>query len=458
MKFFAKENRHFFKNNFQLMYAVVLLILIPAALIINTVIFINNTQKVIDAELQKKASLATGILSASLPDLLSDPAALQKRIVLLAQSNEELRSIDVLVPDGENFKITASLDPQAAGTISKFVYNTIAWKTDESVAYQTNSSALSTEDQSQRSDQRFWIVAAPVKSQAGTKVAILTTKISSKVIDDLSRDNLNRSIIVLVVTVLIIVLLLANNTRMFQYAVLFKKLKEVDQMKDEFISMTSHELRAPIVGIRGYLQMILDKSFGELPKEAEEKLKLVLRESNRLHELVEDLLDVSRIEQGRVTLELKPINLLLLFEEVVGTFKKIASDKGLQLITDVKVNVPPVHADLAKFKQIIVNLTSNAVKYTPKGSVTLSAEVKEEMVKIKISDTGMGMSAKDREHLFEKFYRVRNEKTDSISGTGLGLWITRELVRLMKGEIYIDSMENVGTQVSIVLPAYKEKK
>lgn len=459
MKFFSRDNVLFLKKNFQIIYAVILLILIPAGLVLNSVLFIKNTQNVIDVELQRKANLANGIASEYVDNFLTDATALQSKIERLAQNNEEIKSLDVLVKKDDDFQIVASLDKSFVGKTSKYLNNTIAWTTDKPVAFQTTSPSLSAEQQELFSNQRFWVVVNPVHNEAGQKVALVSMKVSSQVIDALVKDNLTKSIIVLVATVLVVILLLATNSRLFQYAVLFRKMKEVDLMKDEFISMASHELRAPITGIRGYLEMILDKSFGELPKVAEEKLKLVHRETKRLHDLVEDLLDVSRIEQGRVKLNPQPVNLPSVADEIFKSFEKQVSDKGLKLEANIKTDLPKVYADENKLKQVLVNLMSNAVKYTFKGKIILAAEpVEEKTIKIKISDTGLGMTSKQREHLFEKFYRIRNEKTDSISGTGLGLWITKQLVLLMNGEIYVDSIENVGTQVTVLLPIYREKK
>lgn len=461
MKFFSRYNIIFLKKNFQIVYSIILIILIPAGLIINSVVFIKNTQKVIDVELQRKVMLANQIVGPSVPDLLSKQDILQSNVEKLAKSNEEIKSLDIMIPEGDDFKIVASLDKTYIGKISKYLNNKIAWNTEEAVAFQTTSPALSTEDQKSLSDQRFWVVVNVARNQEGQKVALVSMKVSSKIIDDLAQDNLIKSVIILTVTIVIIILLLASNTRLFHYAILFRKLKEVDEMKDEFISMASHELRAPITGIRGYLSMILDKSFGEIPKEAEEKLQMVFEESNRLHDLVEDLLEVSRIQQGRIKFNLQPLAVNLIIESMVKTFEQQAKEKNLKIITEIKTDLPKIYADKSRLEQILVNLVSNSIKYTMKGNVTASAELvsgKEETVKIKISDTGIGMSAKDRERLFEKFYRIKNEKTDKIIGTGLGLWITRELVRLMKGEIYVDSMENVGTQVTILFPVYKEKK
>ncbi len=460
MNLFSKDFFKVVRNNFQFVYGVVLLVLIPGAFVVITVLFIGNTDKVIDIELQRKASLANSIISSDIANDLADHPSIQSRIEAIAADNDEIRGLDVLIPKGEDFKIIASLDPEAVGEVSKYFYNTIAWQGGDMIAYETFSGALSTEDQHQIGGERFWVVVNPVQNEANEKVAIVSVKMSSKVIDDLANDNLNKSVIVLIITLVAVILLLVNNTRLFHYASLFRKLKEVDKMKDEFISMASHELRAPITGIRGYLEMIVEGSFGELSEEAHQKLAMVLEESNRLHDLVEDLLEVSRIDQGRIKLTMKPLALEPVINGVVKTFDQQAKEKSLQLVTDIKPDLPYINVDESRLKQVLVNLTSNAIKYTMNGKITISAELvigKEDMVKIKVSDTGIGMSAKDREHLFEKFYRVRNAKTDKITGTGLGLWITQEIIQLMKGEIYVDSIENVGTQVTVLFPPIKKQ-
>jgi len=460
MNLFPKDFFKVVRNNFQFVYGVVLLVLIPGAFVIITVLFIRNTDNVIDIELQRKASLANSIISSDIVgDLLNHPI-IQSRIETIAADNDEIQGLDVLIPEGKDFKIIASLDSEAVGKVSKYFYNTIAWQGGDMIAYETFSGALSTEDQYQIGSERFWVVVNPVQNEANEKVAIVSVKMSSKVIDDLASDNVNKSVIVLIVTLVAVILLLVNNTRLFHYASLFRKLKEVDKMKDEFISMTSHELRAPITGIRGYLEMIVEGSFGELPQEAHQKLAMVLEESNRLHDLVEDLLEVSRIDQGRVKVTMKPLILAPVINGIVKTFDQQAKEKNLQLVTEIKPDLPKITVDESRLKQVLVNLISNAIKYTTKGKITISAELvigKDNMVKIKVSDTGIGMSAKDREHLFEKFYRVRNAKTDKMTGTGLGLWNTREVIRVMKGEIYVDSIENVGTQVTVLFPPIKKQ-
>ncbi len=461
MKIFSRQYLTFLKNNIQVVYGVVLLIVIPGALVLNTLLFFGRARDVMDTELLRKAELADSIFSTEVPALLADQTSLQAKVTAVAKSTDELQSLDVLVPDGTNFKILASLDPSVIGQSTDKIYNTLAWQTRESKAFYTSSNALSTKDESIMSSERFWVVVKPVLDDSGKPVALASIKLSSKVVDDLSQQMFNRSLYVLIGSIIIIILLLLNNTRLFQYAVLANKLREVDQMKDEFISMTSHELRAPITGIRGYLMMIEDGSFGQLPDLAHEKVKLVLGETNRLHDLVEDLLDVSRIEQGRMKLDIKPVSVLEAVDGVLMTFTHQAESKKLKIQTDIPDNSLRALADENKLKQLLVNLVSNAIKYTQKGSVTVSAHTvteKVQMVKIIVADTGLGMSAKSRENLFQKFYRVRTEQTANITGTGLGLWITKAIVIMMKGEIYCDSIEGVGTQMTVLLPAAPENR
>ncbi|MEK9152559.1 MAG: HAMP domain-containing sensor histidine kinase, partial [Patescibacteria group bacterium] len=281
-----------------------------------------------------------------------------------------------------------------------------------------------------------------------------SAKISLGLIDDLVSTNLFWSYLWLAITVLIVILLLASNTRIFEYAVLFRKLKEVDQMKDDFISMASHELRAPTTAIRGYLSLFLEDAFGKLEEKPKSILQITYGITNHLATLIEDLLDVSRIEQGRMKLDIKAMRPEILVDEIVAQMHFEAEKK--QLAFEYKKPAEPLRkiaVDESRIKQVLINLVSNAIKYTPSGSVTVTTIPKDEkLLEIKITDTGLGMSAEAREKLFQKFYRVRTDDTRDIPGTGLGLWITKQIVEIMGGRIYVDSIEKVGTQVSVLVP------
>jgi two-component system phosphate regulon sensor histidine kinase PhoR len=230
-------------------------------------------------------------------------------------------------------------------------------------------------------------------------------------------------------------------------------------MKDEFISMASHELRTPVTVIKGYAQTMMEESKElNLKKEGVEYLSIINTSTERLGNLIEDLLNVSRIEQGRFKVELKEINAQTIIEETIKEISVQAKEKNLILNFEAKENmIDLISADKDKLKQVLINIIGNSIKYTNEGSVDVKIYNKDNNLIINIKDTGIGMSAKEREHLFEKFYRIKNKRTQDVIGTGLGLWITKQIIEIMKGNIFVDSIEEVGTQVTIEFPLIIKK-
>jgi len=457
-----KSKINFLKKNYQIIYSIVLIIFIPLAIIANTVIFTRAYKTAIDQEMHNKAIGIINTINASILDILSKPEELQKRVGLISKFNSDIRSLDILEYKNDKFNTVASLDQNMLGKTSNELENVIAWNTNKPIAFLTNSSVKSNLDKNisfKNETERFWVVIMPLSDKMGDKAGLLSMKVSLADMDLIMGEILVKSYVVLLITVLIIILLLANNTRLFEYVTLYKKIKEVDQMKDEFISVASHELRTPVTCIRGYISMALEGTFGELNDKLKDNLKIVGSSAERLAVLVDDLLNVSRIEQGRLKPDLKPVEIGKVMNEIVNELSVQSGAKQLILnYKPHKESLPLVNLDIDKFKQILINLIGNAIKYTVKGSVeVITSEKNDKDLEIKIKDTGIGMSAKARERLFEKFYRVESDKTKGITGTGLGLWITKQLVEMMKGQIMVDSIEEVGTQVTLIFPIIKNK-
>jgi len=181
-------------------------------------------------------------------------------------------------------------------------------------------------------------------------------------------------------------------------------------------------------------------------------LERIMVSSERLNNLVDDLLNVSRIEQGRMKVINESIEIEPLIENIVSQLKFTAEEKNLKLVFEKQENkLPLITSDSEKLKQVLINLIGNSIKYTEKGTVKIITKSENNKLEIKIIDTGIGLAAEEQKHLFEKFHRVRNEKTKDITGTGLGLWITKQIVELLNGKISLESMEDVGTQVTIKL-------
>lgn len=470
LKEFIVKNR----ESFQLVYGLILIILIPVLIAININSIIERYNNNIDVSLQKQLLTVGRSVYALIRDDLDDQAILQEKIEQLSKRNPEFQSIEILVPekisaDGNIknvFKISASLDKSSIGkVIDLFYYNSI-WGIDDNEAVATpsfqafaNYKGEALLNNLSRQD-RFWNLAMPMNDPSGERKAILSLKISSKIVDDLASENRNSSMFWLIITVIAVITFLSINMRLWDYAVLYKKIKEVDQMKDEFISMASHELRTPLSAIKGYTSLMLEGTFGKISNpEMERSLVRVMASTKRLEELVEDLLNVSRIEQGRLDVNMTGVKIEPIIEEINGQLKISADEKNLALIYQKpEKELPMIECDPDRLKQILVNLVGNSIKYTEKGSVTVSTEInKDNKLEIKVKDTGIGMSAEEQKRLFEKFYRIKNDKTEKIVGTGLGLWITKQIVEFMKGKIYVESMKGAGTQFTVILCLAKDK-
>ena len=189
----------------------------------------------------------------------------------------------------------------------------------------------------------------------------------------------------------------------------------------------------------------------KLSHAGKEHLENIDRSASQLNLLIGDILDVAKLQEGRMSFAYKNVDVSGDIATVVDSFMKPAVDKGLRLSYD-RTPLPLLSVDTDRFRQVMINLVGNAVKYTPKGKVKIMTEKEGDRVNIRVSDTGMGISAEDQQKLFQKFYRVKNEETQKITGTGLGLWITAQIVKTMKGTIAVESIKGKGTDFVLSFP------
>ncbi len=458
MKFSSLFEKH--RESAQLAYGVVLIIIIPLLIALNTLFIMSQYNHSIDVVLQRQALSVGRSISTLMRADLPWEDFLQAKLGTLASSNPELLELSVLKPDGDDFKIIASTESGRIGQTTTSYFYKLAWVQPENDGLATDSMHLTGpeteyEDFSEGKIDRFWLVAVPMRDDSNEKQALLAVKLSSQIVDELTRYNRNASIYLLAGTVLVVILFLLVVVRLWDYAVLYKKTKEIDKLKDEFVSMASHELRTPITGISGFIRMLLAGDMGELSGQARQALQMTLSASKRLANLVDDLLAVGRIEQGRMSLKTYPQDPDPIIRGTLKEFSLQAAEKGLHLGYHPHSPASPhINIDSDRFKQVLINLIGNAIKYTPQGDVQIVTRSRYDgrVLEIVVKDSGIGMSAGDRERLFEKFYRIRNGETAKISGTGLGLWITRQLTEMMHGTIMVDSIEKVGTQMTLQFP------
>jgi two-component system phosphate regulon sensor histidine kinase PhoR len=239
-------------------------------------------------------------------------------------------------------------------------------------------------------------------------------------------------------------------------------LKEAEQLKDEFIGIAAHELRTPIAVLKGYAQMLLIQTArGKGPALLDwqiEALHSIDQGTLRLVELIEDLLDVTRLQAGRLELHVEPVDLVALTRRVVARLQMTTEQHRLSL--DTAVDTLVVAADPKRLEQILGNLISNAIKYSPEGdsvALQISRTCGPDTALLCVRDHGIGIPEDQQAHIFERFVRARNTETYGIGGTGLGLYLCRELVERLGGQIWFASNEGEGSTFFIALPVYQEQ-
>ena len=230
------------------------------------------------------------------------------------------------------------------------------------------------------------------------------------------------------------------------------ELSQAENLKNDFISSVSHELRTPLTAIRGWGETA-KMSLGMDEELVNRGLDVVLSEADRLSGLVEELLDFSRIQTGRMTVEAQPLNISWLLSESVSMYAELSKKHGIELIYTRPTEEYQVLGDTNRLKQVFINIIDNAVKYTESGGqVLVSQELEEACIRISVKDTGVGIPAQDIDRVKEKFYKANK----TVRGSGIGLAVADEIIKQHQGLLFIESTEGVGTTATIVLPLYEE--
>lgn len=233
------------------------------------------------------------------------------------------------------------------------------------------------------------------------------------------------------------------------------ELQRLDQVKSVFVSIAAHELRTPLASINGYIEMLLDGDAGPLTDRQREYLRIVENSARRLLQITRDLLDLTRIELGRLEVVLKPANLVALVEEVVAEHAPQLESRAQQISLRASAGLPLVLCDPARASQVVGNLLSNASKYSPTGS-TINVEIKKAgedgYLEITVTDEGVGIADADKHQIFDPFFRAQNVTKTATQGAGLGLYIARALAELQGGRLWFESTLGQGSTFHVTLP------
>jgi len=237
-----------------------------------------------------------------------------------------------------------------------------------------------------------------------------------------------------------------------------KELKELNDMKSEFVSTVSHELRTPLSTMKGFLSLLLDEIPGKINKEQSEFLTIINENINRLSRLINNMLDLSRMESGRMELNRNVININAVAEEVIKSLQTQANEKNILIKNLLPSDLSSVYADTDKILQVMTNLVDNAIKFTPKGGqVTIEGKMVNNQVQISIIDTGIGIAQENLSLIFEKFKRVELPTTPQVRGSGLGLSICKAIIEMHHGKIWVESKVGEGSNFTFSLPKYDEE-
>jgi len=263
---------------------------------------------------------------------------------------------------------------------------------------------------------------------------------------------------------------LSDKNKKLQVA--YDRLKELDRLKSNFLATVSHELRTPLTSIIGYSEMMIEGISGEINEEQREFLNTIHEKGEQLLELIKSLLDLSKLESGTMSLRRAPVDCGHLVEQVVKTLTPAALKRGVKLVAEVEVGVPALQGDADRLRQVLNNLTENALKFTAEGGMVVVSTrnvglVADDMgglggallgatqrpaIELRVTDTGIGIPESERERVFDAFYQVDSSSTREVGGTGLGLSIVKRLVDAHDGTVRVESNKPRGSSFIVVLP------
>lgn len=449
LNFFLRGFR-FARSNPQIIYTIFLAVMIPSAFFFTSEQFLKIARENQDQLERNRVGMLQDVFVLFAREHIDDANYLNGRISSITSQNETIAKFQILKKnEAGDLVVAVSKDSKDVGEqfvpdpASSVLFINATGDIEHSYAAKFFIDGV-----------RYWRGVRAITAASSTApVAYMLTDVSMAEADAAALKNIRSAYLMLGMIILLIVILLGRQARIIDYATLYQKLKEVDQMKDDFVSMAAHELRSPLSIIRGYTEMLADGE--KLSPGGVINLKHIDDAAVHLNHLIGDILDVAKLQEGRMSFRFEARDVSSDIKEVMDSFVRVAFDKGLQLFYE-ETPLPMISVDPDRFHQVMINLVGNAIKYTPKGEVRVTTSQEKGSLVIRVSDSGMGISAEDQQKLFQKFYRVKSVETAEITGTGLGLWITDQMVKTMHGDITVESIRGKGTDLILRFPLVKE--
>ncbi len=435
--FSVQRSFTFIKAHPQIQFALLLIIVLPLAFLYTSNAFLEAGRSNQD-KLQRDR---IGLLHDSFVVLLEatnfDTAIAQTQLEKIADLNPDITKFRIVEQQQNTFLVRAGLDTTLVGEeeANKALYQTAAVRFDESLIFPFMEDGV-----------RVWQSVRAISTEGGTYFILTENNFSQ--IDQYFAEQERTAYVTLGLVYALVLVIAYWHISSVNYRQLYQEAQQAIATKDLFTNLIAHELRAPLTAMKGYASMLQESDLSETNRTYAKRIE---EAGNRLLTIVNDLLDVARIQSGKLKVDIEETNLEGVSLAVLEELQSSAKAKDLELISEVPSGLM-VAADPKRLHQVLINIISNAIKYTKTGSITIVAETKIRSIEIRIKDTGMGIGAADREKLFAPFFRVDSTDVSAITGTGLGMWITRQFLELMGGTIAIESIKNVGTHVVITLP------
>lgn len=457
MKRYIKSAFVFVRENPAILFSLTLMVVIPLALYF----YISLTIKAFEAAAMNEIKAHDFTVSDTLLALTARDSsegyvlnieATQRAIDQIVANDTKLKNIRVIVRDGRDYKAVAAQDHDQVGIP---IDVTPSLNGESLIAYSWVGASDDVSSEIEIAGEKLRRVVKIFTDERGEVYALATADFSTDRTLKMIVDGIYRGYLIMIVLIFLSLFLIIQHTRLFSYVALSRDLQQKNIAKDNFIRMATHELRAPVTVLTGYTDLLKEDLAGVINEDQQKYIDRLSLSVKNLSDLMADILEVSHLEQGRTDFAPEIIAPDAVVKEIVEGLLPKAEEKGLKL----SFAAPPdfshkISVNQVCFKRIITNLVENSIKYTPAGKVAVSvaAQTAKKRCVITIQDTGFGISAEGQAHLFEQFYRVKTQENSSIPGTGLGLWMSREMARKMGGDIMLESIERMGSRFFIFFP------
>jgi len=424
----------------QILFTVLLIVFIPIAFLLSGQQFLVAAKDNQERLEKERVGMLHDVFASFLVVANFDREIIQREIDKIASQNTDITKFQLVKGSSNGVEILASLYPEEVGTVLP----------DTSLYTRANVSPGGTLIIPYiEHGTRYWESVRSLQTETGAHYYIYT-ETSLAYIDTIFSNRIDTAYMWLIGILVIILFLVVRHVRLIDYAYLYSETKKANEMKDLFTNMVAHELRAPLTAMRGYASIIRESH--EVSESVKADAGRIEESAGRLVLIVNDLLDVARMHSGKLSIQSAPCNVQKVIQVVIDTLKSSAEEKSIILTQDGVRNELSIAVDEKRLIQALTNLVSNSIKYTHAGSITLGLEDRGDRIEIRVKDTGMGISAENQKKLFAPFYRVVSDEVNQTVGTGLGMWITKQLIELMKGSIGVESIKGVGTHIVVTLP------